>query len=253
MKKSNSLFFAIGAIILTITTQSCDDKITPTPSNETGALTIEFEHKWGINEEPFLYGSPIKHPMSGDTLTTNLLKYYISNVELVKADGSKYVAPNSYYLIDPNNNTLELNNIPKGEYTGINFLIGVDSLHNCSGVQEGVLSPSNGMFWSWSSGYIFVRIEGKSNLSPTGNFLYHLGGYQGPYNAIRAKNLTFGSAVLSVNPAAKPTVHLITNVAKLWHGPVKTADLSILHMIGADASMLATNFASGIRFDHIHP
>jgi hypothetical protein len=27
----------------------------------------------------------------------------------------------------------------------------------------------------------------------------------------------------------------------------------MLHMIGSDASTLATNFASGIRFDHIHP
>ncbi|MFM1792223.1 MAG: hypothetical protein RLZZ252_577 [Bacteroidota bacterium] len=129
----------------------------------------------------------------------------------------------------------------------------MDSLHNCSGIQEGALSPSNGMFWSWSTGYIFVRVEGKSNQSPTGNFLYHLGGYQGPFNAIRAKNLNFGSSVLSVNPQAKPTVHLITNVAKLWHGPVKTAELSILHAIGAEASTLATNFSNGIRFDHIHP
>ncbi len=231
--------------------QSCDDNTVLNPT--TGSMTIEIEHVWGTDLVPFLYKQPMVQPMSGDSLTVNVLKYYISNIQLIKPDGSTLSLPNSYYLIDPENNKIDIADIPKGEYTGINFLIGVDSTANCSGIQEGALNPSNGMFWSWSTGYIFVRAEGYSNHSATGNFLYHLGGYQGPYNAIRAKSFSFGSTNMQVSPDANPTVHLMMNVAKLWHGPVKTADLSILHMIGADASMLATNFANGFTFDHLHP
>ena len=252
MKIKHFALLAIAASA-TIFFSSCEDN-NPTPPQPTfGKFTIEFDHRWGMNEDPFLYKTPMLHPMSGDSLTTNLLKYYISNVVLTKADGSTYTSPNSYYLIDPENNEIEINNVPTGEYNGFSFIVGVDSTANCSGLQEGALSPSNGMFWSWSTGYIFVRIEGKSNKSANGKFLYHLGGYKSPYNAIQSKMVSFGSNNLTIAPNTKPTVHMVTNVAKLWHGPIKTADLSVIHSIGTNATTMATNFGNGIRFDHLHP
>jgi hypothetical protein len=250
--KNKTILFALIATGLTHFFSSCNDKPIE-PSTTTGNITIEFDHRWGMNEVPFQYQSAMLHPMSGDSLTTNLLKYYISNIVLIKKDGSAFTVPNSYYLIDPTNNEIEIKDIPSGEYSQITYTVGVDSTANCSGAQEGALNPSNGMFWSWNSGYIFVRIEGKSNKSKDGNFLYHIGGYKGQYNAIRVNSASFGSGVLNIAPNAKPTIHMVTNVAKLWHGPIYTSNLSMLHMIGSDASTLATNFASGIRFDHIHP
>jgi len=244
----NLLAFAIA-----FQSSSCKkDEVNNNQNNSTGSIVIEFDHVWGMNMAPFQMNTDIVQPMSGDTLNVSLLKYYISNIQLVKNNGDLYNIEDGYYLIDPENNTIELENIPSGEYKGVNFLIGVDSLKNFSGLQTGALNPSNGMFWSWSTGYIFVRIEGSSQNSPTGQFLYHMGGYQDPYIASHKKEMLFGGEIATVSPNATPQAHLNVNVAKIWHGPIKVSDLNVIHNIGEDAVLLSTNFADGFTFAHLH-
>jgi len=58
---------------------------------------------------------------------------------------------------------------------------------NTSGALSGVLDPSNGMFWSWQSGYINFKIEGISPSCDTrkNKFQFHIGGYQEPHTTLR--------------------------------------------------------------------
>ena len=39
--------------------------------------------------------------------------------------------------------------------------LGVDSVLNYNGVHEGALDPINGMYWTWQTGYIHCKLEGK--------------------------------------------------------------------------------------------
>ena len=240
------------ALVFSSTFSSCKEDEPIDNSSKTGTLKLEFDHVWGIDMAPFYMNQTYVHPMSKDTLTITMLKYYISNVVLHKTDGSTYTIPESYYLLDPSNNIISLEGIPAGDYNRVDFLIGVDSLRNFSGLQTGALNPSNGMFWSWSTGYIFVRVEGTSPQSATGLFMYHLGGYEAPYVASHKKALNFGNEILSINPDANPTVHLNVNAARFWHGPVKLSELNIIHNIGENAVSISKNFADGFLFDHIH-
>ena len=43
------------------------------------------------------------------------------------------------------------------------------------------------MYWTWQSGYINFKLEGRSPVCPTRNhaFQYHIGGYSFPYNALQ--------------------------------------------------------------------
>jgi hypothetical protein len=61
------------------------------------------------------------------------------------------------------------------------FLLGVDSLTNVSGAFGGDLDPTNGMYWTWQSGYINMKLEGRSSAAPKGRFELHLGGYAAPH------------------------------------------------------------------------
>ncbi len=69
----------------------------------------------------------------------------------------------------------------------------MDSARNCSGIQSGALDPVNGMFWTWNTGYIFFKLEGRAAAShSTGNTIeYHIGGYKAPANCIRHVTLAF--------------------------------------------------------------
>ena len=68
-------------------------------------------------------------------------------------------------------------------------MIGVDSARNTSGAQLGALDPANSMFWSWNSGYIFVRMEGNSPQStqPYNKLQFHIGGFKGATNCIKGE------------------------------------------------------------------
>ena len=55
------------------------------------------------------------------------------------------------------------------------------------------MDPTNGMYWTWQSGYINLKLEGTSSACPARNhfFQYHLGGYQFPNNALQTIQLDF--------------------------------------------------------------
>lgn len=134
---------------------------------------------------------------AGQDFFVKKLKYYISNIELTDLSGKKYVADTSF-LIDeskPETKKIFLHNISANSYQSVEFIVGVDSLHNCSGAQSGSLDPLNGMFWTWNSGYIFFKLEGKSSYSnlPDNLIEYHIGGYKEPYNIIRKIKLSLDS------------------------------------------------------------
>ena len=70
------------------------------------------------------------------------------------------------------NFSIPINN-QKASY--IRLTLGVDSVTNAAGVHCCALDPANGMYWSWQSGYIQFKLEGKEK---DGNALnLHLGGF----------------------------------------------------------------------------
>jgi hypothetical protein len=72
-------------------------------------------------------------------------------------------------------------------FDAIQFNVGIDSVTNVAGAMGGDLDPTNGMYWTWQSGYINIKLEGRSNKCVTRNnaFTFHLGGYQFPFNALQ--------------------------------------------------------------------
>ncbi|GCD78559.1 hypothetical protein JCM31826_20410 [Thermaurantimonas aggregans] len=245
------LLFALAATLLSCTKENKNDE---NPAQLTGTVEIKFEHIWGANMAPFALNQEMTHP-SGQKMTFTTLKYYISNIKLKKADGTEWIQPESYYIVDARQTPealISIPNVPEGDYVEVSFIIGVDSLRNTSGAQVGALSPEHGMFWSWNTGYIFIKAEGTSPNSPTGDFAYHIGGFSGQNNAIRSRTINFNGATLMVRHNAVPAIHLMVNAARFWHGGIMLTDVSKIHAPGPMAVTMATNFQGGITFDHIH-
>ena len=124
-----------------------------------------------------------------DSMVIHSLRYYISDIKLFQNNLEVY-SENAYHLIDLSDASslnIELK-LTKGiQYDEISFNLGLDSATNTAGALGGALDPSKGMYWSWQSGYINLKLEGKSNVCPQfgHQFQYHLGGYLYPNLAIQ--------------------------------------------------------------------
>lgn len=184
------VFLMIGVASLGII--GCKDDPDPTPDEPgvnpldtitnfsglilptTGSITFSMDYRF--KGEPITFSSKNYSSLGGDTFTINNLKHYLSNITLTKMGGEKINLGN-YHLLDAQyapSTIFTLNNVPAGHYTGVEIALGVDSVRNYAGIQEGALDPSWGMFWTWNTGYIFFRING--NTTKGSSYAYDVGG-----------------------------------------------------------------------------
>ncbi|RZL06821.1 MAG: hypothetical protein EOO62_18150 [Hymenobacter sp.] len=247
-------YFLSLATLATFSLASCKKEDTA-PTNQTGEVDIEFEHSVGAM--PLVLNSKTYATPAGDQFTVSTFKYYISNLKLTKTDGTQYAPAESYYLVDAATSTsqhLSIKGVPTGDYTGMTFTIGVDSVRNVSGAQTGALDPTNGMFWSWNSGYVYTKLEGTSPQAANG-LMFHIGGFKSPNNTIRTVSPAFPSGVnLLVRTDHTPEIHYNVDVLRMFTGPttVRFGTLSNT-MGGANSVLVANNYAQGMfSVEHIH-
>lgn len=168
-------------------------------SSESGTSELRVSFRLLHQGEPLTTGTDYINS-SGESYQVDVCKFYVSNIRVIGTGGQSASEKESYHLVDhanPESRELKLM-LARGTYTQLEFMIGVDSLRNVSGAQTNALDPMLGMFWTWNSGYIFAKLEGRSPVStaPRQAFTYHIGGFRTGENALRRILLTM--------PAAKP-------------------------------------------------
>lgn len=255
MKLSKYFLALLCPIILLSACKKNNDEVI---AETKGSFSMEFENQ--VNGNPLILNTSTYKNAKNEDFKISVFKYYVSNIKLSKADGSTYLIPESYFLIDASKDdskNIALKDVPAGDYTKIEYTIGVDYARNFAGAQTGALDPINGMFWTWNSGYIFVKLEGTSPVSTAaGNALtFHIGGVVDPNNTIR----TFSTEINAANPLRirsdkKPNMHFMVNAAALFTGKTDVSFASLnFTMGGANSVIVANNYANGLfKLDHIH-
>ena len=137
---------------------------------------------------------------ANDTLSIEIFKCYISNIQTQYVDNSFFTQKDSHHLLDSDNpNSFQIPITKKNDklISKITFNIGIDSLTNTSGALVGDLDPIKGMYWAWQSGYVNMKIEGKSSSCKNrkNEFQFHIGGYLQPYYSMRKFELNFNSNI----------------------------------------------------------
>lgn len=247
----------VAALAVATSMSSCNKEDDPIDNNNNGSttssFTLDFDYTWAMSGQAFVINEALYHPMSGDTLTINTFKHYISNVKLIKSDNSTWDATESYHLLDASEEAktqVTFTDVPTGSYTGIEITFGVDSLRNVSGAQTGALDPANGMFWSWNSGYIMIKTEGTSPQATGNNFGYHLGGFSGTNNVVVTRTFNFPNAT-TLGENETMTVKMLANPARLWHSYGSVSNGATIHMPGTAATQMAADFNSAILLDDV--
>lgn len=254
------------AIAITTLATSCKKDTTPQYNTSINApLSIEFDNVVGGSNLQLGTGNYTN--AANEQFKVTMLRYFVSNIVLTKTDGTKYTVPQDscYFLIDESKlQTLTPKvNVPEGEYSKIDFVLGVDSLRNTKDLLQrtGVLDPTgnaSGMYWSWNSGYIFFKMEGTSSVSTQTNnvFQYHIGlfgGYATPtLNNLKKISIDLTTrGIVKVRTGKTPNVHLLVDALKMFNG---TTNISIatnsVVMASAFSAKVAENYAYMFQHDH---
>ena len=283
----NKIIYGFFLILFVFFTGCKKEEVINT--NQPGTVEIEFDNVAIINNVPIqlTMATPgsTEYPYSnalGQKFNINLLRYFISKIELTGPNGESFSDPLSaaaadtkgYYLVDEsdvNSQFVKLKDVPAGTYTKLTFTLGVD----VDGVQEGavggILDPAtNKMFWNWNFGYIAVKMEGQSDASNGGvsgtetleggsehGIAYHVGGWKNIDNSAfiyNNKRMTFEFDVnLNVEKLEQPHIHMYFDVLKLFTG-INDIDFSGNHNVHkpVDGQPVAENMEHAFRYDHIH-
>jgi hypothetical protein len=212
----------------------------------TSNVTLELNHF--VGDKKLVLDDSTYFNSLNQSFTISKFKYYIGQLKFNRIDGTSYSIAD-YYLVSEDeekkaSKSISLNTIPEGEYQSIEFILGVDSARNCSGAQSGALDPINAMFWTWNTGYIFLKLEGKSKFSTApGTILeYHIGGYKQLENCIRKVKIPFNQSV-KIGTTISVKIQLKVDIAEILKNPT-TIDFSNIPVVNnpLNASVIADNY-----------
>lgn len=232
-----------GTLMAGLLMGACRKKPDPVEPHSPQML-LSFENV--VNGKPLVLDSANYTNTHGDAFTVSSYLYYISNIELLREDGTAYTEFDSYHLVnekEPASKKITLDHIPPGRYTSVSFLIGIDSARNVSGAQTGDLDPSKTMFWSWNTGYIMARVEGTSPQAKWNMLAFHLGGFSGKYNSTRKVTLQLKDGV-NIGENERPVVNIASDVAEWFKTPavIDFSKLAIVSIPGEEAKTIADNY-----------
>ncbi|MCX6215614.1 MbnP family protein [Spirosoma sp.] len=234
---------------------------------ETGSLSVHFDNV--VGSQDLALGTGTYQNAVGESFKVTKLNYFVSNFRLKRSDGTEYIVPQdkSYFLIQedkPASQSITFSTIPTGSYTGLSFVIGVDSLRSLADISQraGVLDPGLGthdaMYWEWNSGYIFLKLEGTSSAAPAAQnnlFFYHIGGFGGGYNGkktinnLRTITIPFTGTSARVTTLATPRINLTADVLSVFNGPTKLSIAEHSSVMFEDYSTnIANNYVQMIRY-----
>jgi hypothetical protein len=254
-------------VVSSITFSCKKDDVEPEPTDTVGIVEFDFEHVFGGT--PLDFGVDYTNA-AGEIMNFSMFKYFVSNIELVKEDNSVYTVPKnqSFFLVDHSNVDswlIRLPNIPTGTYTAVRFILGIDSLTNTLPIEErtgtlDVAGIAQGMYWTWNSGYIFLKVEGNSPASPEdeGFFKYHIGGFGGfsspTISNVKTLELSReGGAPFTVQSGRVRGIHIVADLKMMFEGSTQVSVAAHpIVMFNPYSVNLANNYAEMFRLDHIH-
>ncbi len=186
MKKNKLVLAAVAMFAMATIFNGCkkdeDDAVVTPPNTEQ---KLSFHLHTMVGSQAAAYGTQYQDA-TGRKFNVSDLRYYISNIVLIKSDGGLLPLTGKVILANPATNEYELGNVPVGSYKGFKFIVGLDSATNHSDPTVyaasnplSIQSPS--IHWSWNSGYIFMKIEGVVDTTLASNgaldyqYFYHIG------------------------------------------------------------------------------
>jgi hypothetical protein len=183
----NSLAIALAGFILILTSCEKDKPLPPDiPDDPQGTIEVRFTPT--INGNP-LNINEINTGPNEQRLIVETLKFYLSNIQAMS--NSEVLGKSEVALLDFSSSDKSFSfKANPGTITNLSFNVGLSPDQN--GTSNPDFNPAayenthplsiyNSMYWTWASGYIFLKIEGRTDTTQTQNaapmftWFYHCG------------------------------------------------------------------------------
>ena len=240
----NKTLQSLTILICCFISLACHSQVTAS-KEKPDSLKLTFKNN--VGSQPLVLDKDYTNSF-GETYSVHKFRYYISQIQIVdNSDMSVQLFKDNYFLVDAGDTSTHTITVPLSlkHISYFSFVLGVDSTSNVSGVQEGALDPANGMFWTWNSGYIMAKLQGKSPVAQAaGNaFSFDIGGFKTGENAARKMEFTIKAG--GKNKAVHNIV-ISADVNKWFNGAhaIKIAEHPGCHEAGALAMQVADNYAT---------
>lgn len=205
-----------------------------------------------VDTEELVFGKMYQNAFA-ESYSIKTFKFYIHGIQLSNSQTNTIfrIDKSNHYLINGNDslgNYVDLD-IPRSAYDRISFIIGVDSSRNVSGAQSGALDPGQGMFWTWSTGYIMAKLEGHSPVAATVNNVieYHVGGFKGTESVLRSVTLDFPAfQKVDLRQETHSSITIKANINSWFNGinPIRISQKPVSMTPGKLATELADNYSN---------
>ncbi len=163
MKKYTSLIPALTFVVIFIFFSGCkkdpqENFIKITLDHNVAGNKLELNEKW--------YSCAAGHKFN-----VIRLKYYLSNFALHKTDGSVFKTDMVHYcdIEKSGTKTINLPEVPNGEYNKLSLIFGLDEVRNVNG---GLPNTTTNINMEWpipgDQGYHYMKFEGKYDVLGSG-------------------------------------------------------------------------------------
>jgi hypothetical protein len=241
-------------LLITVLIASCKShKSDPSPAGVNVATAPLSLHLHSYIGETEIDGYNITY-MDDDNRKFSLSRaqLFISNIELVKFDGSIYPINDVILSTNIDNEVYPVANVPVGNYKSINFYVGLDSTQNAQ-VASGTSVLNDTSMWfnktAQANGYVFVSCIGKIDTTAAKNaadtdlipFVYKIG----MNKQLRKVSMPVQNYTVSLNTTT--FVHITMNYAQLFSGVNLLNNSNLFIQTESDNSeAIATQVANNI-------
>lgn len=244
--------YIIIAVVFSILVAGCKSS-SPEPATPvvvTAPISLHLHTYIGENEVE-LYNA-VYQTAEGRKLSLSFAQLYISNIKLVKRDGSIHEVGDTILLTNFIDQVYNLGNVPVGYYRSVTFDVGLPANVNAqipSGT--GKLNQSDMWFSSTAqaNNYIFMRASGKIDTTAAMDasdadmvpFVYKVG-----TNNNRV-SVSMPNQTVSVQPNTMAYIHMEADYAELFEGlDLTNEDNLTITTTGDNASSLAIDITSNM-------
>lgn len=257
-----NIIYSLLFLVPIVFTSSCKKAEVP---KAKGVFELNFQPV--VGGQDFVRGEVYEN-MEGRKYMINLFLMYVSDISLIKSDGTE-VLLSDIELFDIANGGSALrvshggnayrtfDDVETGDYRGIKFGIGVADRLNTEPADYPVthpLSVNKGMYWAWRTGYKFMSIEGMIDESPEKNGLeinkelaYHTGkdSINSPNVIYRQIEFTAPAHSFSIEADQELQYILELDINRIFNN-VNMLEENITHSVPGDGFNLSTRITDNL-------